>query len=378
MRIIFAIVLLAHALFHLMGVAKAFKPVQLPEFSQNISKPVGILWLLCSLLLFTSFLLFVAKNGSWSSFALGGLLLSQLVIGLSWGDAKYGTIINLILLAATLSALGNSRFINKTEKETKAVLEKVERSPHLSEANDFHSLPPIVQKWMVTTGASKKGNLASASLEQSGKLRTKPNGKWMPFTAQQHTNLKNPSFIWTTRVKPFPPLFLSGRDKFVDGKGEMLIKFLSLFKVVHEKGNDKIDSGSMLRFLGEICWFPTAATEKYINWQEVDATSAEAFLKIDEKQVSGIFRFSEDGKIKSFEAWRYRGSSPDAKKEKWVIDVVGYKSFEGMEIPAVCKVTWKSPNGDFEWLHLEIDQLEYHSLPVASPKIVAKNPLFES
>lgn len=43
-----------------------------------------------------------------------------------------------------------------------------------------------------------------------------------------------------------------------DGQGEMLIKLLSLVNVVNEKHNDQINTGTLIRFLGEICWFPSS------------------------------------------------------------------------------------------------------------------------
>jgi hypothetical protein len=43
-----------------------------------------------------------------------------------------------------------------------------------------------------------------------------------------------------------------------DGQGEMLIKLLSLVNVVNEKHNDQINTGTLIRFLGEICWFPAS------------------------------------------------------------------------------------------------------------------------
>ncbi len=53
---------------------------------------------------------------------------------------------------------------------------------------------------------------------------------------------------------------------FKDGKGSMIIKVLSLINVVNDSNNEKINQGTLQRYLGEITWFPTAAVSPYIKW----------------------------------------------------------------------------------------------------------------
>lgn len=70
---------------------------------------------------------------------------------------------------------------------------------------------------------------------------------------------------------------VTGRDKFVDGKGQMTFELFSLINVANDTG-DKIDQGTLQRYLAEICWFPSAALSPYIKWDDIDSTSAKATL----------------------------------------------------------------------------------------------------
>ena len=142
----------------------------------------------------------------------------------------------------------------------------------------------------------------------------------------------------------------------------MLIKALSLFPVALEKGNEKVDTGSMLRYLGEICWFPIAARAPYLKWKEKGANSAVAEFSWNGKKVNGSFNFSSEGELRSFEALRYYGSGKDSRPEKWHIDILENAVFDGISVPWKCRVTWKLPGGDFEWLNLEITSLKYDVL----------------
>lgn len=105
MRIVFAIILFFHALIHLLGVIKAFGPASIPQFSRHISKPEGTLWMLCMLLLIITFVLYLRKNDLWPTLAIAGAIFSQLLISLNWKDAKYGTLINLLIMGMSISSL---------------------------------------------------------------------------------------------------------------------------------------------------------------------------------------------------------------------------------------------------------------------------------
>lgn len=140
----------------------------------------------------------------------------------------------------------------------------------------------------------------------------------------------------------------------------MLIKILSLIKVVEEGPNEKINSGALLRFLAEIVWFPTAVSNDYLQWQEIDPLTVRATLPTGEESVSGTFRFHENGDIHSFEAEWYYGGGTDATQRRWHIEATSYKDFQSYRITHKAKVTWKLPEGNFTWLQLEVTEVEYN------------------
>ncbi len=129
----------------------------------------------------------------------------------------------------------------------------------------------------------------------------------MTFTARQYFNVEPPAFIWTTDVDFMPMVNMAGRDKLIDGKGEMLIKLANVIPVVDE-GNDLNKKYlNMLRYMAEMVWFPSAALNDYIKWEAIDANAAKATFTLKGESVSGIYTFSDEGNFKSFEADRYYG-----------------------------------------------------------------------
>jgi len=361
MRSILIVFVLIHGLLHFMGFLKASGLVNFNELTQFISKPVGLVWLLVSILFIVTVALILLQREWWPYVGLMAVLLSQVLIIVFWKDAKFGTIANIIILLASLSGYGELQFNRMVCKETQEILKNLnlEHPIHINQ-DDLKHLPNIVQKWLSSSGVLENDKAVSVRLVQEGEMKTSPDGKWMSFTANQYFNCDYPSFVWKTQVKPLPLVFMNGRDKLLNGEGQMLIKLFSMITVVNEGGNEKINAASMQRYLAEICWFPSAAINDYLRWEAIGPTTAKAILTIDGRSVSGIFKFSMKGEPLSFETERYYGSSKDAVLEKWLIEMVDYKEFNTIKIPNKCKVTWKLKTGDFYWLNLEITALEYN------------------
>lgn len=361
MKTVIAIFFLLHGLVHLLGFVKAFNPALTGVLSRDISRPAGVLWLLASLLFLWSLSGYLLKREWWPFVAVAGVVLSQVLISLNWADAKYGTLANFFILFLVLFSYGRMNFNQMILKETSALFSRITSYDNRAlPVEDSVAVPPAVERWIKNSGISTNLPLKSVRLKQRGKMRTSPGGKWMSFRAVQYFDVQNPAFIWITKVNLLPLIHLDGRDKLLDGEGEMMIKAASLVKVVDERKNEKINSGSMLRFLAEMCWFPAAAKSQYISWKVEEVNSARATLKLQGEEVNGTFRFSEDGDVLLFEAFRYMGSDEKAKKELWIINVLEHKTFDGVRIPAKLRVTWKLAEGDFTWLELEVTALDYN------------------
>ena len=364
MKYVFGFILLFHGIIHLIGFVKAFRLAEIDQLTQSISKPIGVLWLVVSILFIISALLFLFKKEWWFLFAIVSVVLSQILIMMYWTDAKFGTVVNLIILLVGISAFGNHQFNYMVQKESSELLKNIKvEEAHVISEKDIFQLPEIVQKWMRNSGVIGKERIVSVRLKQEGEMKTKPENKWMPFRAEQYFDVDNSAFVWATEVDFLPMVKMSGRDKFTRGKGEMLIKLAALIPVVDEGNNEKINTAAMIRYMAEMVWFPSAALNADIKWKPIGVNSVQATFTCYGKMVSGIFKFSDNGEMQSFEAKRYYGAGKDATLETWLVKAETYKefNFNGFKIPNKCSVTWKLKEGDFNWLNLEITDLEYNT-----------------
>lgn len=221
---------------------------------------------------------------------------------------------------------------------------------------DLQLLPAVVQKWLRSTGVVGKERITRVRIKQKGKLRTSPEADWKPFTAEQYVNYLKPAFLWQAKIKMAPFLFTYGLDKYLDGQGKMRIRFSVLFKIVNATGSE-INQGSLLRYLAEIMWQPGAAISEYIEWEEIDERSARAVMSYRGVSAGGIFTFDQEGRATGFTASRYREQDGKYSLDEWQVQVSHYQEFENISIPAQGQISWMLPEGEFQWMQLEITQL---------------------
>jgi hypothetical protein len=365
MKILLIVVLLIHGVLHLMGFLKSFGFRDIPELTQPISKLSGLLWLVAFLLFLVSAIFLYTHQPLWPFFTISAILLSQVLIIMVWKDAKFGTLLNTLLILVAVPALGHYYFNRMVADEMMMLSDtSVVREINYLEKDSIVNLPPIVQKWLQNSGVVGKPMISLIHLYQRGELKTSTSGDWMPFTAEQWFSATSPSFVWKTQVSLMGPVSFSGRDKLVEGHGSMLIKLGSVIPVVNAKDNPKLDQATLLRFMAEICWFPTAATEPYFKWEPAGDLAAKATIETKDLEVSGIFTFNENGELLSFEAERYMGTGDEARLEKWLVENKAYKRFHGIKIPSKSEVSWKLEEGDHTWLRLEITDIRYNE-PIA-------------
>ena len=268
-------------------------------------------------------------------------------------------IIVLIVIFLSVSFIAKHIFDKKVEKEIEELLSKVKNEGEIVTEEDVFKLPQNVRDWIEYTGVIGKEKIVSAHVRQKAEMKLEEDKPWIPVEAEQYFTSDEPGFIWNAKIK-FAPLFhISGRDKYQNGKGNMLIKILSLLTIADSKG-EEIDQGSLLRYLAESMWFPTAVLNEYIAWEEIDRYHAKATMTYGGISASGIYTFNDEGQVISFEAKRYGEFNGEFSLETWLVSVGEYKEFNGINIPSKGNVTWRLETGDFNWFNFELTDIEYN------------------
>ena len=270
----------------------------------------------------------------------------------------------IVLLGGSFA--GRRLFDRKVDKEVEALFEKVERDDRKISEADLEGLPDAVRRWLENSGIMDRGDIKAVRLRQNAEMRLAEDKPWMPVRAEQYFIPHQPGFIWKADIRMAPFIHISGRDKYDEARGNMLIKVLSLFTAADSSGPE-IDQGTMLRYLAETIWFPSSALNDYIIWTNIDENNAEATMTYGDVSATGVFTFNSDGDPTHFEAERYGEFDGEMRLETWAIPLKSYREFEGVRVPTEGEVTWKLASGDFNWFNFEVVEIEYdHPRPYHS------------
>ncbi len=348
------VLLCIHGLIHLMGLAKAFAWAELPQLTLPISPARGVVWGAVCALFVAAALLRGLDHPAWWIPALVGVLVSQGLIALAWSDAKAGTVANVLILLAAVQGAGAQRFEQRVADALGALhaqaLPVAPQERTLSEA-ELRGVPEATLRYLRRSGALTAPRVQTLHLRQRGRMQTSPGSAFMPFEAEQWFVIGAPSFVWRARVDGPLKSELVGLDVYRGGRGQMRIELLSLLPVVDASG-PKIDQGTLLRYLGETAWFPSALIHESIALEAVDENVVRATMTYGGVTASGEFTYSESGELLRFSADRYREDT----LTPWVIEPVAgsERQWGARRIASQWRVTWELEEGPWTWLELEL------------------------
>jgi len=96
-RYIFGVFVALHGIIHLFGYSRSFHYSEIKNITRPKAKPVSLIWFSACILFILAGVYFILDKSLWWKFTVIAVLLSQIAIFTSWKDAKYGTIVNILI-----------------------------------------------------------------------------------------------------------------------------------------------------------------------------------------------------------------------------------------------------------------------------------------
>lgn len=268
-----------------------------------------------------------------------------------------GTIAAVVLIVS--SSVGGGRLL--TERRISREIDDLlaasnGNEPTIVTETELAGLPEPVKRWLRYAQVIGKQRPSTVRLKMEGDFRLGEDKGWMPFEAEEYYTTDPPGFVWSVSMEMAPLLTIRGRDRYVEGTGDIDMRLLGAIPVAHKSGG-ALDQGAMLRYLNETMWFPAAALSPYITWEGVDMNSATATMSYRGVTASATFVFDEQGKLVTMTAQR----NNDAKGQAlpWSTPISDYGQFAGVRVPVAGEAIWRYETGDFSYIRLRVTDLEY-------------------
>jgi hypothetical protein len=353
MRLLLSLVIIVHGLIHFLGFAKAFKYAELSQLTQEISMPAGLLWLLCALAFTLAGVLLAFKQASWWWVALPAVVLSLWLMFVSWNDAKFGTIANLIILlpiiASVLETLPGS-YVNQYRAAAREGLARCVEMPLVTES-DLDHLPAPVQKYLRVAGAVGRPRIHNFRAVFTGEFRNGMESSWMVFRSEQYNFLDQPTRLFLMKATKYG-LPVEGLHLFRGDSATMQIKLASLLQVADAKG-PKMNQGETVTLFNDLCLMAPAALidRKRIQWEAAGPLAARARFTNGDVTIGALLSFNQAGELTDFIS-NDRFLSADGKTYKsypWSTPVQSYRDFGGRRVAGCAETVWHTPEGKFSY-----------------------------
>lgn len=358
MRIIFLILLVIHGLIHLLGFAKAFDFGDITQLSKEISKPMGVLWLTAFLLFQLSAILFFLNKEEWLIISVIAAIVSQILIIIVWQDAKFGTIVNiLIAIVAVLTWASISfekSFVNdKNENITRTNI----ISQEILTEKDIQTLPKPVQQYLKYVGVINKPKVKNVRVVFEGQMRDK--GKdYFPFISEQFNFFDEPTRLFYMKAKMFGVSVL-GYHKYSNCKASMDIRPFGLFPIVKKSG-DIMNKAETVTLFNDMCLLaPATLIDKRIQWESINDTLIKATFTNKKISITAVLYFNQKGQLVDFIS-KDRTSITDMKQYPFSTPVSEYKIINGYNLMSKAEAVYDYTDGKFTYGKFILKDIEYN------------------
>ncbi len=184
-------------------------------------------------------------------------------------------------------------------------------------------------------------------------MRLRPDGSWLPFTAEQSISTRIPRFRWHARIRMAPLVTAVVEDSFLDGHGLLEAKLFGFIPLAHGEGLD-IDRGELQRYLAEIVWAPHALLRNpEIRFSVLSSSSVRVWIQDEDTYVD--LSFDGEGNIhRAYTETRSR----DGKPQPWEGTFGPLKDFGTLLAPEYGEVSWLAPEGTFTYWRGRVGSIE--------------------
>ena len=199
------------------------------------------------------------------------------------------------------------------------------------------------------------------TIKQKAEFKTDLNSDWFPMSADQYFTTEEPNFLWYSELETSKYFWINAIDSYIDGKGNMLIKFNSSITLADSWGIE-LDKSGLFRYISEAVYFPTKLLpSENLMWNVLDSNIAEIKFKHRDLSVVAKIFFNSDHTIEKIETFdKYRALDNGFQKSRYTVYFSKYAFLsDSFLVPTYMEVEWNLPSGPFKYGKFNIIDIVY-------------------
>jgi hypothetical protein len=367
----FAVLMGVHGLIHALGFAKSLNPGFVPSLTLPISRPMGLLWLAAATLWGTAAVLTGLGVGRWWMAAAPALILSQVAIATAWQDARFGTLVNAVLLVPlVVVGLMHAPWSFQAEyaRGTGELLHATPAVPPPITELDIAALPVPVQRYLRYAGAVGQPAVRNYQVRFTGGIRERASDRFMPSITQQFSQVE-PAERWFLMRASRAGIPFEALHVYRGSEATFRVRVAGAFTVVSASGPE-MDQSETVTLFNDLCLLaPAALVTAPVTWHVVTDRQVHARFTNAGHTIDAELTFDGDGALVNFASEdRYRSADGKVfRRERWTTPVTSYRWFGRRRVAATADARWTGAQGEFTYARFEVADITYNVSPVTSP-----------
>jgi hypothetical protein len=137
----------------------------------------------------------------------------------------------------------------------------------------------------------------------------------------------------------------------------------ALVRVATASGDRMTQSETVTLFNDMCIMAPGSLIDRAISWDLLDAHRVKATFTHAAYTITATLVFDESGELRDFVTDDRYQLSPDGRhmtRVPWSTPLTDYRSLAGMRLAAAGTGRWHEAEGDFDYIQLTIDAVEYN------------------
>ncbi len=358
LKIFFTVLVAIHALIHFTGFASAYGIGPMKGKTGSLSKKAGIAWLVAGFLFLTTAICLLSITSLWILPALIAIILSQTLIVMHWHKARYGTIVNIIILIATVVAYGSYQFEKKFLNDVQKHRKQAQKKPiETLTTTHLQYLPVAVRQYIIYTGAVGRPIVHNARICFTGTMRQK--GKdWFPFTSEQYNFFEDPARLFFIKGRMYG-VSVPGYHTYQYNKAAMQVKLFGWYPVVNINNRQLFEAETVTLFNDMCLLAPATLISKSIQWQQTNGDTVKAIFTNKGICISAQLIFNKQGQLVNFIS-ADRTDINTMNRYIFSTPVGRYKNINGYYLPTYGEAIWHYPYGKFVYGIFNLQSVTYN------------------
>jgi hypothetical protein len=211
-----------------------------------------------------------------------------------------------------------------------------------------------LRRFLLPGGEEAAQGVRSVTLKEEGEMRSAPEARWVPFTAEERIDARQSAFAWEARFRSARIVPMTVVDAYENRQGRLVVRIGGAVPAFSCRGGD-FDRGELQRYLSSAALCPPLLVRNgSLVWVQVDERTLRVGDTGDPTGATVEYDIGDDGRPLCCRADRPRLVGKRTVPTPWLAATLDFREMEGLRVATRLEAAWHLPEGAFTYFRSEV------------------------